>query len=66
MAVGRRARRALCSGMVAAALALALALGLALAPPAIAADLGGNCCGDLEERIADLEATTARARATER
>jgi Gram-negative porin len=56
MAVGRRARRALCSGMVAAA----LALGLAHAPPAIAADLGGNCCGDLEERIADLEATTAR------
>ena len=40
--------------------AAALALGLALAPPAIAADLGGNCCGDLEERIADLEATTAR------
>ena len=25
-----------------------------------AADLGGNCCADLEERIADLEATTAR------
>lgn len=29
-------------------------------PPAIAADLGGNCCADLEERIAELEATTAR------
>jgi predicted porin len=28
--------------------------------PARAADLGGNCCGDLEERIAELEATTAR------
>ena len=25
-----------------------------------AADLGGNCCADLEERVADLEATTAR------
>lgn len=28
--------------------------------PAQAADLGGNCCADLEERIADLEATSAR------
>jgi hypothetical protein len=28
--------------------------------PATAADLGGNCCADLEERIAELEATTAR------
>ena len=27
---------------------------------AAAADLGGNCCADLEERIAELEATTAR------
>jgi predicted porin len=26
----------------------------------LAADLGGNCCADLEERIAELEATTAR------
>jgi predicted porin len=25
-----------------------------------AADLGGGCCADLEERVADLEATTAR------
>lgn len=25
-----------------------------------AADLGGGCCGDLEERVAELEATTAR------
>src|SRR5215475_10067322 len=29
-------------------------------PSAKAADLGGDCCADLEERIADLEATTAR------
>ena len=28
--------------------------------PAAAADLGGNCCADLEERIAELEVTTAR------
>jgi len=34
-----------------------LSLGTA---PAFAADLGGNCCADLEERIAELEATTAR------
>ncbi len=29
-------------------------------PSALAADLGGDCCADLEERIAELEATTAR------
>ena len=34
-----------------------MALGSAAAQ---AADLGGDCCGDLEERIAELEATTAR------
>ncbi len=28
--------------------------------PSFAADLGGDCCADLEERIAELEATTAR------
>lgn len=27
---------------------------------AMAADLGGNCCADLEERVAELEATAAR------
>ena len=31
-----------------------------LSTGASAADLGGNCCADLEERIAELEATTAR------
>ncbi len=30
------------------------------AGPASAADLGGSCCGDLEERVAELEATTVR------
>jgi predicted porin len=28
--------------------------------PAFSADLGGDCCADLEERVAVLEATTAR------
>jgi len=37
-----------------------IAIALALMSPAAAADLGGNCCADLEERIAELEATTAR------
>ena len=42
-------------------LALVLGLGLVIAATQVnAADLGGDCCADLEERIADLEATTAR------
>jgi predicted porin len=44
-------------------LALALSAGVLLGvsfTPAGAADLGGSCCGDLEERVAELEATTAR------
>lgn len=39
------------------------ACALLLAAPqtgAQAADLGGDCCADLEERVADLEATTVR------
>src|SRR5215475_433637 len=37
-----------------------LVLALALSTGSIfAADLGGSCCADLEERIAELEATTA-------
>ena len=44
------------SALVAAGL---LAGGMS-AGSASAADLGGNCCADLEERIAELEATTAR------
>jgi hypothetical protein len=35
-------------------------LSAGLVTSANAADLGGNCCADLEERIAELEATTAR------
>ncbi|MEO1608788.1 MAG: porin [Pseudomonadota bacterium] len=41
-------------------LAFAAAAGLMYPAGAMAADLGGNCCADLEERIAELEATTAR------
>lgn len=41
-------------------LLLAGASTLLLTSAASAADLGGNCCADLEERIAELEATTAR------
>lgn len=39
------------AGFIAGALAVS---------PAQAADLGGDCCADLEERVATLEATTAR------
>jgi hypothetical protein len=47
-------------------IAIVAALGLTLggfafkATPARAADLGGDCCADLEERVAELEATTVR------
>jgi len=47
---GGRANWALVLGVV----------GLLAATPALSADLGGDCCADLEERIAELEATTAR------
>ena len=42
------------------ALVLAAAVLSTGVQPAAAADLGGNCCADLEVRIAELEATTAR------
>ena len=43
-----------------ASLMAIVALSAGLASPAAAADLGDSCCADLEERIAELEATTAR------
>jgi hypothetical protein len=43
----------------AASAAAMLAAGFGFTP-AYAADLGGNCCADLEERVAELEATSAR------
>ncbi len=40
--------------------AFAVLAAASMSAGASAADLGGNCCADLEERIAELEATTAR------
>src|SRR5689334_16762170 len=40
--------------------AMGLFAGGVAMPSAKAADLGGDCCADLEERVAELEATTAR------
>ena len=42
------------SSRIAIAAALGLTLGVyALSTPAKAADLGGDCCADLEERVAE-------------
>jgi hypothetical protein len=41
-------------------LAAVAASAILISSAAAAADLGGDCCSDLEERIADLEATAAR------
>ncbi|MBI1384126.1 MAG: porin [Rhizobiales bacterium] len=43
-----------------AIVAAGLFVGGAALSPAQAADLGGDCCADLEERVAELEATTVR------
>ncbi len=40
------------------ALAATLFMGTTALTPVYAADLGGDCCADLEERVAELEATT--------
>ena len=48
------------SGTIAVLAAAALLAGGISVSPAYSADLGGNCCADLEERVAELEATTAR------
>ncbi|MEL6287591.1 MAG: porin [Pseudomonadota bacterium] len=47
------------SRLAIATAATVFAGGLALTP-AQAADLGGDCCADLEERVAELEATAVR------
>ena len=44
----------------ASAKAILAAAGIFGISSAKAADLGGDCCADLEERVAELEATTAR------
>ena len=46
-----------CKALGLAGISIAYVLGTT---PSRAADLGGDCCADLEERIAELEATTAR------
>ncbi len=43
-----------------AAIVAGLLVSVGMVPTSFAADLGGDCCADLEERIAELEATTAR------
>src|SRR5215510_9046200 len=50
------------SSRIAVAASLGLTLGMFTlgTHPAKAADLGGGCCADLEERVAELEATTVR------
>ena len=45
---------------VCALAAASLLAGGAASTSVVAADLGGDCCADLEERIAELEATTVR------
>ena len=55
--MNRTSRRCLTSAL---ALGAGLALGALGMPGAQAADLGGDCCADLEERVAELEATTVR------
>ena len=51
-------------GLKAGSLVAGIVAGLAFSglpvQPANAADLGGDCCADLEERVAELEATTVR------
>ena len=42
------------------ALAIAAMALIGTNKPVKAADLGGDCCADLEERVAELEATTVR------
>jgi len=47
-------------GLLKSASAVAILAAAGLFANANAADLGGDCCADLEERVAELEATTAR------
>jgi porin-like protein len=55
------ARKSLNSAARGSLLACAIAAAGGATPlPAWGADLGGNCCADLEERVAELEATTVR------
>src|SRR4029079_16927678 len=55
-------RLARLSTRIAVAVSIGMALGVfpLATHPAKAADLDGGCCADLEERVAELEATTVR------
>jgi predicted porin len=59
---GTRMRLARLSTRIAVAVSIGMALGVfpLATHPAKAADLDGGCCADLEERVAELEATTVR------
>jgi hypothetical protein len=48
------------TSQIAIAAAASMLIGGVMMTSAKAADLGGDCCADLEERVAELEATTAR------
>ncbi len=52
--------RGTASRMAIAALFCVMGATVFVQKPAKAADLGGDCCADLEERVAELEATTVR------
>src|SRR6478672_6877920 len=52
--------RGCASHLAIAALFCVMAATIFMAKPAKAADLGGDCCADLEDRVAELEATTVR------
>ena len=52
--------RSLKSAGIALVAVAGFSLGTTALTPAQAADLGGDCCADLEERVAELEATTVR------
>ena len=57
MTIGRRQHSSRPLALVAAS---GFLMGATALTPAMAADLGGDCCADLEERVSELEATTAR------
>jgi len=52
--------RGTASHLAIAALFCVMGATVFVAKPAKAADLGGDCCADLEDRVAELEATTVR------
>ncbi len=52
--------RGCASHLAIAALFCVMGATVFVAKPAKAADLGGDCCADLEDRVAELEATTVR------